>query len=290
LEQKGDFSRAREEALRAIELDGIAERSAGRVASITKTLGRPDLALRWHVIMKHFQTQPGGHEFVIGDCCADLCEDKRAEQAYRETAALRPELPEGWIGICHLKLLQGDFSAAEQICSENERKFPQFDVPSQMAAQLHFFARQFGEARRNYSELAQKDPEGGGNFYGGISYQSVLGWLSLAAGEKENGENILHRALQHELAGLAIAPRHPEILYRTAAIESSLGLQKPSLEHLRSAAVEGWIDFRSLDLDPRFDALRADPAFKQISESIATKVASLRRSMPADSSGKRKVQ
>ncbi|MEY2526355.1 MAG: eukaryotic-like serine/threonine-protein kinase [Verrucomicrobiota bacterium] len=290
LEQKGDFARAREEVLRAIELNGVAERSAGRVASISKTLGRPDIALRWHQIMKHLQAQPGVNEFVIGDCWADLCEDNRAEQAYRETIALRPELPEGWIGICHLKLLEGDFRAAERICSENEKDFPQFDVPSQMAAQLHFFARQFGKARRIYSDLAKKDPEGGTNFYGAISYQSALGWLHLAAGDKGTGETILNRALQRELAELAMAPQHPEILYRTAAIEASLGRQKPALEHLRSAALEGWIDFRSLNLDPRFDALRADPAFKEISESMTTKVASLRRPMPADLSGKRKVQ
>lgn len=290
LEQKGDFAGAREEALRAIELNGVAERPAGRVASISKTLGRPDIALRWHEIMKHLQTQPGVNDFVIGDCWADLCENKRAEQAYREAIALRPELPEGWIGICHLRLLEGDFSAAERICSKNEKNFSQFDVPSQMAAQLYFFARQFGEARRIYSELAQKDPEGGANFYGAISYQSVLGWLHLAAGDKGTGEKILNRALQHERAELTAAPRHPEILYRTAAIEASLGLYEPALEHLRSAALEGWIDFRSLDLDPRFDALHADPAFKKISESMTTKVASLRRSMPADSSGKRKVQ
>jgi hypothetical protein len=226
----------------------------------------------------------------MGDCWVDLCEDARAEQAYRGTIALRPELPEGWIGLCHLKLLEKDFSAAAHICFENEKNFPQFDLPSQMAAQFHFFARHFAEARKIYSELAQKDPDGGTNFYGAISYPSVLGWLHLAGGEKETGESILKRALQHERAALGMAPRHPEILYRTAAIEASLRLQQPALEHLSAAAREGWIDFRSLGLDPRFDAIRADPRFKEISESMAARVASLRRSMPTDLSGKGKVQ
>jgi len=57
---------------------------------------------------------------------------------------------------------------------------------------------------------------------------------------------------------------------------------------LRAAAIEGWIDFRSLELDPRFDRLRDDAAFKEISESMMTRVASLRRSMPAILKGEKK--
>jgi tetratricopeptide (TPR) repeat protein len=250
-------------------------------------LGRPDIALAWARVQNHLENQPASAEFTVGDCWTELGEDGRAEKAYRHTIALRPELPEGWMGLCRLKLLQGNFIAAREVWSENEKNFSQFEFASQMTAQSHFFSRRFREAMAVYSALAQKDPDGGGNFYGAISYQSALGWLHLGAGEKELGRNILNAALQHELAALKAAPRHPEILYRTAAIESALGLRNSSLDHLRAAAAEGWIDFRSLGLDPRFDAVRAAPKFKQISESIATKVASLRRSLPTDLTGEK---
>jgi hypothetical protein len=157
-----------------------------------------------------------------------------------------------------------------------------------MAAKLHFFSRNFGEAKRIYAELALKDSQGGGKFYGAISYQSALGFLELKTGRKEAGQNILDVALQHELDQLATSPRHPEILYRTAAIEAALALKNSALVHLRAAAIEGWIDFRSLALDPRFDALRDDAVFKEISESMMTRVASLRRSMPTDLKGEKK--
>jgi Tfp pilus assembly protein PilF len=287
LEQKGDLVNAREEALRAIGLNGIDERSAGHVASFTKMLGRPDLALRWLRIMKHLQVQPG-NESVIGDCLADLCEDERAEEAYRQTMELHPDLPDGWVGLCRLRMLKRDFAGAAELWSKNEKNFSHFDFTPQMAAQLHFFSRNFAEAKRIYAELALKDAQGGGKFYGAISYQSALGFLELKTEREEAGQNILNLALQHELDQLATSPRHPEILYRTAAIEAALALKNSALVHLRAAAIEGWIDFRSLELDPRFDGLRDDAAFKEISESMMTRVASLRRSMPTDSKGEKK--
>jgi serine/threonine protein kinase len=277
LAQKGDLANAREEALRAIELDGIGERSAGRLAWMTKLLGRPDIALSWLQIMKHLQSQPARGEFIIGDCWTDLCEDEHAEEAYRQTMELHPDLPEGWIGICHIQLLNRNFASALRICSENEKNYSQFDFTAQMVAQCQFFARHFAEARKIYTELARKDPKGGGNFYGAVSYESALGCLDLAASKRQTGQKILDLALQGERRRLALAPHHPEILYRTAAIEASLGLKTSALDHLRAAAAGGWIDFRSLALDPRFDALRGDPLFDQISESMARKVASLRQ-------------
>ena len=288
LEQEGNLASARAEMFRAIELDGVSERTAGRIATIAKTLGRPDIALRWCEVMKHLQPHPAGNEFIIADCWADLGEDEHAEEAYRQTTELRPEMPEGWIGICHLRLLEGDFAGATRICAANEKDFAQFTFAVEMAAQIDFFSHQFNKAARIYSDLAQKDPDGGGNFYGAISYQSALGWLRLNQGQKSAGREILNSALKREFHALAIAPHHPEVLYRVAAIEATLNSRKAALNHLRAAMAEGWIDFRSLALDPRFDRLRSEPAFKQISEAMKTRVESLRQSTPLVSSGEKK--
>ena len=165
LEQEGNLAQAREEAFRAIELDGIDERTAGRVATIAKTLGRPDIALRWCEIMKRLQPHPAGNEFIIGDCWTDLCEDERAEEAYRQTTELRPEMPEGWIGICHLRLLEGDFTGAMQVCTANEKDFAQFNFSPEMAAQVYFFARQFNKSSEDLRGSCQRDPDGRREFF-----------------------------------------------------------------------------------------------------------------------------
>jgi hypothetical protein len=57
---------------------------------------------------------------------------------------------------------------------------------------------------------------------------------------------------------------------------------------LSAAITEGWIDFRSLTFDPRFDSLRNEVRFKELIASMTTQVASLRRLAPTDGSGETK--
>ena len=286
LEQKGDLQPARAEAFRAIELRGVDERAAGRVASIVKLLGRPDVALYWHRIVKNLQNRPADNEFIIGDCWADLGEDERAERAYRRTSELHSDLPEGWMGLCRLALLQGRFELAEQIASQNLPKFSESGFARQMMAQVYFFSHRFEEARKLYLELARADETGGGYFYGAVSYESALGYLDLVSGKKEKGRQTLKTALDNERNRLRVAPRHPETLYRIAAIEAALGEPDPALDYLREAMLEGWLDFRSLTFDPRFDSLRHEVKFKELLASMTTQVSSLRRLAPTDEKGR----
>ena len=165
---------------------------------------------------------------------------------------------------------------ARQISSENWTHYRDFAFSEEMAAQVAFFSRDFPEAEKLYQELSAKDPNGGGGFYGAVSYQSALGRLRLAAGDENAGIQILQEALDKELEGLRSAPSHPEILYRVAAIESSLDQIDSALSYLGQAVREGWVDYRSLELDPRFDTLRSNARYQEIFGSIVTRVASLR--------------
>jgi tetratricopeptide (TPR) repeat protein len=194
---------------------------------------------------------------------------------------LLPEHPEGWIGLCRLALLQKQFAAAQAISSENWIHYRDYVFSEEMAAQVQFFSRNFAEAEKLYKELVAKDPSGGGSFYGALSYQSVLGWLRLAADDEKNGRPILEGELQKEMLALTTAPEDPEILYRLAAIESSLGHIDSAIRHLDAATKAGWIDYRSLALDPRFDELRKDTRFHNIFEVMVTRVTSLRNQATA---------
>jgi tetratricopeptide (TPR) repeat protein len=147
---------------------------------------------------------------------------------------------------------------------------------------VEFFSRNFPEAEKFYEELAAKDPNGGGSFYGAIDYQSALGYLHLTAHDNSTGNRILQEALKKELKRLDSTPEHPEILYRVAAIEACLQNVEPALKHLGAATNAGWIDYRSLKLDPRFDSISDRPEFTQIVAKLEKTVQTMQKMYAAD--------
>jgi len=52
-------------------------------------------------------------------------------------------------------------------------------------------------------------------------------------------------------------------------------MTEASLSHVRKSVVLGWVDYRSLELDPRFDQLRG-PELQTILNEVAAKVADMR--------------
>jgi serine/threonine protein kinase/tetratricopeptide (TPR) repeat protein len=273
--QEGQFRESLEEAFAAYELvDNDNGFLAKQVAQNLRVLGDPGKAAMWYRAIN--ANRPGANDFMIADCLSDLTDDENAAAVYRRVWTLLPEQPEGWMGLCRLALLQRDYPKAQKIASENWTKYPDHVFSEEMAAQVAFFSRDFVEAEKLYQELAKKDPNGGDSFYGAVSYQSALGRLRLAAHDEEAGRQILEDVLSKEMEGLHSAPSHPEILYRIAAIESSLGGVERALEHLSAAMEAGWIDYRSLDLDPRFDAMRANARYPKIFGAMVGRVTSLR--------------
>jgi TolB-like protein/tetratricopeptide (TPR) repeat protein/tRNA A-37 threonylcarbamoyl transferase component Bud32 len=277
---RNDFVNALEEQLRAIELGGPEERVASVMGMTLSALGQPHRAVGWLDMANHWTSLPGRYDSQIGDCWTLLGEDQRAENAYRRSSELRPEATEGWVGLCRLRLLQGDVNAARKMCQENQERTKGSsnvnDNSPKISAQVEFFARNYVDAERLYHELVARDSSGGGGFLGGISYCSALGCLRQKLGDKSAGQTILRECLQKELTAGANS-QNPETLYRIAAIYSSLEEKESAFEYLYAAAASGWIDYRSLHLDPRFDAIAADPRFQQIIATLTTKVAELRR-------------
>ncbi|MEY2496665.1 MAG: eukaryotic-like serine/threonine-protein kinase, partial [Verrucomicrobiota bacterium] len=273
---RGDLQRALDESYQSIELGGPEVPMLALIGDSLKTLGQPHRAIGWFEKMSDWGRRPAEDAWMIGDCWADLGDDERAEANYRRVSELNPELPQGWLGMCRLRLLQGDFAAARKILSEHSIQYRDHAYSKQMAAQVEFFARDFLEAKRKYSELAANDTGGGGTFYGAVSYESVVGFLRIHDGEEQRGRQILSAALTREREALHEAPHHPEALYRVAAIESSLGEVEAAVGHLREAVKHGWLDFRSLTIDPRFDRLREAALFQEILRGIETEVTRLR--------------
>jgi tetratricopeptide (TPR) repeat protein len=269
--QEGKYSEALGEQLRTIENGGLEHKIGCFVGLTLDTLGRPDQALRWYGLVSQFGTTVGNIDGVMGDCWARLNADEEARKAYGRAAELRPDLVQGAVGMSHLQLLTGDFDGARKSCPIEANQDDALDA-GRLAAEIEFFGRLFGQAEELYKKLELADRGGGGWFYGAITYRSALGRIRQALGDIDGATVILRAELAKEAALLARQPENAEAAYRLAGVEASLGLVDGSLEHLGQAIRLGWIDYRSLKLDPRFDALRARPELEGIIEDVAAKV------------------
>ena len=277
--QGGRFDKALDAGLHAIETSRPDGKSAGLLGMIYNELGRPDQALRWFGLAKRSDSRPGEYDCHIGDCWTAVGNDEEARTAYARSVNLHPERSQGWVCSARLFLLNAGFAKARAFCQEHGSHNPEATDGDQLAAEIEFFARNFPEAQRLYTVLEQKDPDGGGSFYGGISYKSALGRIALNKKTPSVGSSLLRECLTKELKQLEAAPDNPDILYRISAIESSLGRTEPAIGHLQAAVSAGWIDYRSLSLDPRFDAIANDERFQTILGRLKLRMEELRKTI-----------
>jgi serine/threonine protein kinase/tetratricopeptide (TPR) repeat protein len=274
----GHLDEALEHDLRALEVGDPSERALGQMAYIWEKRGRPDRAIQWFAKAKVSDKQLADYDAILGDAWLLLADDEKALEAYQSSSNFRPELPEGWLGICHLKLVQGDFKPARVFFQEHAAEYSAFHTPKPFQAELEFFSRNFPEAEHLYSEILRADPHGvSADQYGAISSMSALARVKMANGDRQAATALLEKCTASDQAELVRSPRHPEILYCLAAAEAIKGDTASALAHLRESIAAGYIDYRSMRMDPRFDAVAGASEFQQITSNLATHVAELRR-------------
>ena len=131
---QGRLEEALESSLKAIELDPTDIMPLGAVAYTLRQLGRPDLAIDWFRRCAARAQRPGVYAAAIGDSYVDLADDALAEEAYEEAAEFCPDLPDGLIGLAHLRVLARDFETARKLCQQARTTFPQHPYPLAMLA------------------------------------------------------------------------------------------------------------------------------------------------------------
>jgi serine/threonine protein kinase/tetratricopeptide (TPR) repeat protein len=269
---RGQLKQALDAYISAYELDQTSDRAAVMVGRTLAQLGRPDLALRWYDKAVHREPRPGIYSEYIGDARSDLGEDTQAEAAFHRAAEFRPDLSGAAIGLARLALFHRDFGSARQQCQEAQRHFQSDWELQLLAAQIEFFARRFDVAERLYRDLLAKERAGEAYFAGAIRFLSAVGLIRESAGDKAQGRVLLEEARALDLEGVAAAPDNPWFLYSLAADCAALEEVDSALHQLENAIAAGWIDYRSLSLDPRFDSVHGTPRFKKIFLHLTEKV------------------
>jgi serine/threonine-protein kinase len=273
--QEGKYHEALEEEMRTIEIGGVGDRIAAFVGLTLYKLGRPDRAVAWYEIGVKLIERPGEIETTLGDCWAKLVDDDKAFRNYDLAVELKPGSSQGALAKARLHLLRGEFKEAREICFDRSKNNDPGEMV-QIAAQIEFFSRNWAAAEELYARLAKGDPHGGGSFYGAVTYQSALGRIKQSLGLNDTATVLLRESFATETTNLARQPNSPDAAYGVAAVEASLNLIEPAFQHLRQAIALGWLDYRSLQKDPRFDSLRANPELDTLIDGLSAKVAELR--------------
>ncbi len=271
-----DPAQSQEPALCALELEPDDVVPAGQIGFAWRMLGRPDLALRWLQRSSSRGQRPGMNSAAVGDALTELGEDDAAEQAYNQRLEFWPDVPDAHVGLAHLWMYQRDFVRARKKSEEALARYPDHCYPRKMLAILKLFERDFPAAEADYRKLVETDKYGGTGFYCCISNLSALGFLRMQAGDTEEGDKLLAEAQKNQTNALSKAPKNREFLYDLAASHAARGNRRESFDLLDRAVTAGWIDYRALSLDPRFDSIRNDQHFTTILKGLAQTVADLR--------------
>ncbi len=256
--------RAREsldDFLTAYELEPGNGRACARLAHAYHVLGRLDRSMLWYAKANRRETQPF-YADNIGEVWTDLGDYNKAEEAYNMAAIFQPDLPVSAIGLSRIELFRGEFDRARARCEGAREKYKSNPQLLMMAAQIEFFSRNFGPAENLYSGLMKGDHAGGVGYPGSVRFLSAIASIHATVGVAD-AKALLHEALMLDNKEVGAAPGNPARLYSLAADYAALGEETSSLRALESAIAAGWIDYRSMTLDPRFDAVRATPRFQQ---------------------------
>src|SRR5205814_2871710 len=195
---RGMYYEALENGFHALELGEHSERGFGQLGFMWRMIGRPDKAILWYQKAKTSHQQPADYESLLGDCFVDLGEDAIADRSYHNAISLRPDQPDGWVGLCRLKLLNGQWEDARKICQEYSPYHNQSHYSQETAALVEFFSRKYDQALKIYSDLLNADRLGGGRggAYGAIDYRSAVARLKMETGDVQTARDLLAECIE----------------------------------------------------------------------------------------------
>jgi serine/threonine protein kinase/Tfp pilus assembly protein PilF len=274
---KGQLRASIDSYLTAYELNPSDARTAAAIGNIYDFIGRPDFAIAWFEKATHRETRPL-YADDLGEAWADLGDYEKAAKAFEVAAVFRPDFSTGALGLSKLALFRGDYESARRQCESARIRYKDDPHPLMMAAVVEFFNRRFDAAERLYREASASDRTGGVDFPGSVRFISALGFIQkLSGAHVKEGKALLDEARALDEKDVAAGPENSTRLYSLAADYAALGKDDAAIVTLNKAIAAGWIEYRSTELDPRFDSIRTKQDFKDTLGRLKNKVEEMRQ-------------
>jgi len=273
---KGAVRASIDSYLTAYELDPSNARAAATVGNTYDFLGRPDLAIPWFEKAMRRETRPV-YADNLAEAWMNLEDYEKAEAAYRTATIFRSDLASAALGMSRLALFRGDYEQARKRCEAARAKFKDNPQPLLMQAMIAFFSRRFVEAEKLYGEAVVSNRTGAIDFAGSVRFLSAIGFIQRKSGAETEGKALLEEATTLDEKEAASAPENPRPHYSLAADYAALGNREAAVSMLDKAIGMGWIDQRSITLDPRFDSIRNLSDFKNTLSQLKKRVQEMRR-------------
>ena len=256
---------------RALETDPTYLPAMREIGNLWMTVGQPQFALPWAKSAAELDPTMIAGWSIAADAYLDLRLDQEAERCYSRALAISPTWMTSHCGLMHIHLLEGDYARANQDYEVARSIDPGALLPLHLKAQVELFGGHFAEAETLYRQLLVQKRSGYVSYYGGMSYLSALGYLRRRAGDHTESN-----ALLSEAVGLHAGSEGPNGIYDLAAIQAIRSNKTEALSLLRQAIAAGWVDYRSMGLDPRFETISGEPEFQNLTAGLRRQVDAMR--------------
>ena len=256
---------------KALEVDPKYLPAMREIGNLWMTVGQPQFALPWAKAAAELDPTMTGSWSLAADAYLDLGMDQEAETCYQRALQISPTWMTSHCGLMHLYLLEGDYARANQEYEVARSIDADSLLPLHLKAQVELFSGHAFEAEGLFRQLLARMRTGYVSYYGGMSYLSALGYLCRQAGNQIEGDAFLREA-----AELHVSSEGPAGIYDLAAIRAIEGRKADAFALLRQAVAAGWVDYRSLHLDPRFTTISREVQFAELQEELRRRVETMR--------------
>lgn len=213
----------------------------------------------------------------IADALTALGEDDEAEKTYKEHFQFWPDLPDSSVGLARLAMYRRDSARARDQAEAALRAIPITATPARCARLCNCLQEILRRPKLIIASWPKMIARAAPLFYCAVSNLSVLAYLRFEAGDAPSGQTLANEAAANANKELSVSPKNHDTLYDLAGTEALLGHREETYSNLVAAVANGWIDYRSLALDPRFDSLRGDERFQTLIDQLSERMTLLRK-------------